>query len=261
MIENCEATWKGFIQELIYSCIDTVVCRATDEDPDIVPSQSYQTTLCAWASHLIQSHQSLVDIEKISSVCLVRFNSYTSYILDLIMSSNDDVKEHISDFVGLLKRKAATIDCIQQTEPADDIEQIVDELLAEPLDVSAMDHQTWRLRERLVLFEPEAAHGSLEAKHQLKSNDDEECERWSLMDATTTWKPSPIGSLSGGVIPSLELPSEYDDVEFMAKNGILQIPTLTNSAQTFIVNDAYDDEMATRLKELDEKQLVEISLF
>ncbi|KAI8922883.1 Las1-like-domain-containing protein [Entophlyctis helioformis] len=218
---------------------------------DYRTSRSYRATLTAWAVYLMQvgwmAQSSEFDNLKVAQMCLSMPNPSTLEILKLAASRDQQVHNKLKEAIAFLDKKAE-LDQLHAKElhlfaikpagfvsvvpSADKLPHTLSSLEAsEQQLVDEMEQRRQRVHQLRAFTMQQQQQQQQQGQSSSESLDvqdaDVETQRssdaWQLLDSAS-WKPCPIGSLPGGIVPSFDLPAEYDDMTFLVSRGILQFP-------------------------------------
>ncbi|KAJ2310307.1 rRNA-processing protein las1 [Coemansia sp. RSA 2705] len=209
----------GIAAALAPECGDAGIFAAVDS----APSTSHAAMLVAWVRWILKKHyvpggESTVSIGDLLEVCLRSPGYYSRAVLKAVSDADPTLKRELKPFVDYMGRALAALVAADAAEAKagkgvagfseqtlQDEERLMQERLKEALGGAAEDE------DENEAMDVDAA-GAQPAAAQTASG------RWAYV-AQDAWVPCPIGALSDGSIPALELPAWLDDVPLHATSA------------------------------------------
>ncbi|KAJ8329876.1 rRNA-processing protein las1 [Batrachochytrium dendrobatidis] len=268
LIDTCEYTWPGFCQELLCTILNIIGVQHVLSEPmehnqitqnqnqseteynsqaflsSACKSKSYLITLVAWAKFIVAKYGSTasMDLVKISEVCFKLPTQFTLEVLHAIMAIDSNIEKKIVFVASFLASKfdleqsisiTADAPSSQTTKQVGNSSSSIEDSATWETKEQRLDADLTHLKQRIEKLDSSWEFKSL--KMVVDSNPvvmDKENDQagWAMVDKTS-WKACPLGMLPGNVLPVLALGSEYDNVEFLITNGIVQIPIAAQCAK------------------------------
>ncbi|KAJ1330611.1 hypothetical protein BSLG_009063 [Batrachochytrium salamandrivorans] len=238
LIETCECTWSGFNEELLLSILD-IICNkwpvAEKEDnvhlefqdlnqlevlnessinfTESRESKNYLETLAAWAKAIITKYgsESILDLARIAKACLIKPNSLALDILQSVISVSPQPHQRLATLTTLLEKKLK----LDQQQQAD----LASPFTSKSTPEISIDAKINEESERTKLKEATHDTSMEDPSSALLGNG----VAWTLVNESS-WETCPLGTLPGKIVPVLDLPLDYNHIEYLVANGILQIP-------------------------------------
>ncbi|KAI9199413.1 Las1-like-domain-containing protein [Polychytrium aggregatum] len=240
LLERYDHHWADFTQSLLRAIIESCGKSGIATAPQVAPapsvdeesgtpntddsaSLSYARTLAGWGCHIVQSFiaPKAVDDDQIQDLveaCARNSSVHNKMILQELAKAAPAIQERV---LPILKYMSVQ-DTLSELAETSDQDMSTNDSMDDELDSQEGIHHLSELQNVLpdAGSAPEtAANSSLEENTEAPGPS---VSSWTRMPKT--WRPSPIGTLSGGTFPSLDLPAEFDDVAFLQEQGILCIP-------------------------------------
>ncbi|KAJ3055572.1 rRNA-processing protein las1 [Rhizophlyctis rosea] len=253
-LERFEKTWPDFLDDTFACLVETVHDQASasgaavEGGEAIVQSLSVTTTLAAWARHICRTYGSKLDIKECVEVCLRRPNKYSLALLVDLRNGSPALKNKLKPLLAFMSAQIETeksqafvsdLDYV----PEDDAETLelrsrirsIKGTVIAPLRVSVgssdpvIDKSSALLQVSNIPEGPELVRAPADKRFAWRKCRQEE------------WRPVPIGCLPGGVVPSLGLNLQLDDVAYAAAVDVVQHPIFQPVMEPEA--EAFEDEM------------------